>query len=165
MTYIKKTTTIVLFLLLVLLVGLFTGASVYYQRTLSRLNDVIRNKEDKITSMSIQIKGLNYNVSLLSEILRIQLEKEENLTAQYVNLVEETSSLSGAKEEIETELTDTEQLLLGLNQELEDCEDNYFGLEEDYLDLNETLADVVQDVLDICDEASPMNISECEDYT
>ena len=86
MAYMKRATTIVLFLLLLGTLGFFAVSVVKYQGDLTRLNDDIRDKRVEIDDLSDQLKEFNESNSQLNEQLTVQQAREQDLSTQYLDV-------------------------------------------------------------------------------
>lgn len=164
MGYINKGATLFLFLFLLVALLSFGGSTVYYQKSFSRLNSELSEKNDKISSLTYTLNSLSSNHSKLNELLNLKIQREIDLTGQYEDVQAEKESITTEKLSVEGELNFTKSSLKSallnitiLNDEIEDMNLSIIELQEDYEDLfNETV--------DICEEAASLNISECEDY-
>ncbi len=165
MVYLKKNTTLVLFFLLIISIAAFSGSAVYYQRSLTKLNDVIKEKDDQVKSMSSEIKSLQKNITSLGKILNIQLKREENLSEQFLTVRLEKEGLTSEKVELEELLNQTQSELYNAEIQIQVIEQELDQLEEDLSNATIQLEEVLDDIEDVCDAASSLNISDCEDYT
>jgi chromosome segregation ATPase len=165
MSYVHKNTTLVLFFLLILSIVAFSGNIIYYQQSLTRLNDVITVKNTQIKGLSTQITSLRTNLSNLNEILNIQLKREENLSEQFINLKLEKEEITGEKQNLEEMVNLTQDELFEAKLEIELLELNITKLSQELNETKKDLENVLDDVEDICNAAVSLNISDCEDYT
>ena len=159
MSYMKRNTTLILFLLLLFSIGFFSTSIIFFQNTFTKVNDDLRDKKTEVLTLNKELESLNLNVSNLNRILEIQLRREENLSEQYVTLrVEKVSledinlALEQENAELLAELIEAETLVISLGDELED--------------LNESYEIILDDIEDVCGETDvvALNLSDCEDY-
>jgi len=122
------------------------------------LNDDVRTKTGQINTMSDKITSLTYNLTNLNEILNIQIIREENLSEQYLGVKTE-------KEKVESDLSETKQELVNARVEIDELVQDITNLNVKYFDLNRSFEIVLDDVEDICDDATALNLSDCDDYT
>jgi chromosome segregation ATPase len=164
MSYVKRNSTLILFFL-VLVSIIFLGSSVViYQKSLTGLNDDLRNQNNEIRSLNTYVTGLKLNLSNLKEIIDIQMMREENLSEQFIDLKSD-------KENLEDDFASTS---ISLNDTKKDLEKSKFtisslvevnrDLNSSYDDLDELYEKVLDDINDVCDEAVSLNISECSEY-
>ena len=169
MVYINKRTTLVLFLLLIMSIIFFGAAVVYYQQSLTKLNDDIRDKRVELDTLTTKINKISSNLSMLSETLDVQVQREENLSGQFINLKDEKDLVEDQKKELEIKFEDTKDELIEAKIDIENLEDDINELIVVNSYLNETLEDVLDDVGDVCDDIHDLypnlNITDCQDYT
>ena len=78
MSYIRRNTTLILFLLLIFSIGFFSASVIFFQNTFTKVNDELRDKKIEVLTLDKELESLNLNVSNLNRILDIQLRREEN---------------------------------------------------------------------------------------
>ena len=164
MPYVKKHTTLVLFFLVILSISVLTISIIHYQRSLTKLNDLITEKQELADTLSVEVNKLNSEVNNLNRILNLKEKREENLSGQYSTLRVEQEEIKEEKAYLELDLNETLSELEEAEEQIDELQDDLIELNEDFIDLNETYHEVLGDVEDICDEASALNISECGDY-
>ncbi|AJF61723.1 TPA: hypothetical protein HA239_01440 [Candidatus Woesearchaeota archaeon] len=150
MAYMKRATTIVLFLLLLGTLGFFAVSVVKYQGDLTRLNDDIRDKRVEIDDLSDQLKEFNESNSQLNEQLTVQQAREQDLSTQYLDVKGEKESLESTN--------------AALEKDLANITSQYTALQIEYNDTTEELGNVLEDAEDICNYSATANITECDDY-
>jgi chromosome segregation ATPase len=160
MSYIRRNTTLILFLLLIFSIGFFAASIIFFQGTFTKVNDELRDKKTEILNLNKELESLNLNVSNLNRILEIQLRREENLSDQYVTLRVEKVSL-------EDEVTEKEQELAIALGDLQEAEGIVRTLAAELEDLNMSYAQILDDLEDVCGESDviALNLSDCEDYS
>ncbi|NTV24291.1 MAG: hypothetical protein HGA85_08050 [Nanoarchaeota archaeon] len=164
MGYIKKSTTLVLFLMLLVSIIAFTGSVIFFQKTMSTLNEAISGKDSQIGSQKSMIEGLEMNLSRISDKLELQLRREENLSGQYSELKDANELLTSEKQSLTAKLNSTEAELKDREEEIEDLEVDISEWMSDYFWLNQTLRNVTNDAEYICDKAAALNLSRCKNY-
>ncbi len=171
MGYIKKYTTLFLFFLLVIALVSFISGVVFYQKSFSRLNSDIQTRNKEIAHLNDVVTSLRQNYTRLDEILQLKIQKEEDLSLQYLDMKTVKEGLEEDKVELEgyivdlseslnetlTQLTKARLNISILQGEIEDLEIEIDILEED-------LSQVLNDTKEICEDSEALNISECEDY-
>ena len=162
MTYVKRRSTLVLFFLVLISVTFLSASIVMYQNSLTKLNDGLRDRKTQIMDLSKTVAKLDSNISKQTQIINLQIQREENLSAQFTNVKTEKEGLITDIDKLKEDLKDTEDELKTaivdismLKSELSDLNVSYNNLEDD-------LDDAVDDIKDICSE---YNSTICEDYS
>jgi len=166
MSYVKKRTTLVLFFLLIITIVSLSVSIIYFQKSLTRLNDDLADKQDRVVSLNSQVYSLEQNMTEISQILSIQLKREENLSELYLSQQLEKTKLKDEYEEVYDELNDTAEELYLIRAQLIDLEIRYSNVSYLYDVLNNSYDNLLDDMQDVCEivEANSINASDCEDY-
>ncbi len=164
MSYLKKSPTLVIFFLLVLIIGIFAFSAVFYQKSLSGLNDKISDKDETIEKLNADISSLNLNLSNIKSLLDLQMMREENLTGLYTGLKNERDTLESEKKSLQKRINDTETELFKAKFEINLLVEEISSMKLNYTELNNSYEEVLDDIEDVCTKASFLNISECGEY-
>lgn len=164
MAYIKKRTTMILFMLLLASIIILAFSVYYFEKSFGKLNVVINDKEDRIYELADEISSLNANLTKVLGTLDIQIKREENLTNLYGQLKSEKEKVEAQKASLSGQLNDTKAELFDARLEVNSLEDDLASQLKKYSDLNKSYEAVLDDVNDVCDKVSTQNITECKKY-
>ncbi len=164
MAYMRKSTTLLLFLLLVITLIAFGVSMFFYQGSVARLNKAINNKDTEINLLSNQVAGLSFNLSNLNEMLNLQIKREENLSGLFTGLRSEKDLIEDERRSAIRNLNLTQTELYDAKIEISDLENELSDITANYNSLNASYDDLLDDVNDICTKASSLNVSKCKKY-
>ncbi|MBN1503363.1 hypothetical protein JW930_07525 [Candidatus Woesearchaeota archaeon] len=164
MGYIRKNTTLILLFLLIVALLVYGGSTVYYQKSLTKLNQNLADKDTQIETLTGTLQSLESNHTRLEELLNMKVQREMDLTDQYEDVKSEKEILFVDKLSVERELNTTKRELniamLNISILIHDMDElrvSYDELEADY-------SEIYNDTIGICEDAEDLNITECEDY-
>jgi len=160
----RKSTTLLLFLLLVITLIAFGVSMFFYQGSVARLNKAINNKDTEINLLSNQVAGLSFNLSNLNEMLNLQIKREENLSGLFTGLRSEKDLIEDERRSAIRNLNLTQTELYDAKIEISDLENELSDITANYNSLNASYDDLLDDVNDICTKASSLNVSKCKKY-
>lgn len=164
MAYVKKTATLFLFFIVIVSIIFVSVAVVFFQRSLSSLNDNLRNRENDIRDLNLELSSLNTNVSNLNKILDIQLLREENLSVQYLTLKIDNEDLNVKNIKLENDLEETKDDLSDAISKVTNQKFEISALQLENTNLTDTNEIIFEDINDICEDALSLNISICSRY-
>lgn len=172
MGYIRKYTTLFLFLLLVVALLSFAGASVFYQKTFASLNSDLSRKNDEIKLHRSTIESLTENYTRLDEMLQLRIQKEEDLNVQFLDLKDVKEELEADKTTLEGDVVNMSASINGTLSLLQKTRFNLTLLEEEIYDLNDDIvelegemSEILNDTIYICEHIEgEINLTRCEDY-
>ena len=118
MSYVHKNTTLVLFFLLLVSIIFLSSSVIIYQRSMTRLNDDVRIKNNDIRQIQTLVNELQLNSTSLENSLNLLKKREENLSEQFVGLKDE-------KEEL---FTDFESISKNYNKSRKDLDSAKFTI-------------------------------------
>jgi chromosome segregation ATPase len=164
MAYMRKSTTLLLFLLLVITLIAFGVSMFFYQGSVARLNKAINNRDSEIDLLTNQVAGLSLNLSNINEMLNLQIKREENLSGLFTGLRSEKDLIEDERRAAIRNLTLTQAELYDAKIKISDLEDDLSNINTKYTSLNISYGDILDDVNDICTKAFTLNVSECKKY-
>lgn len=171
MGYIRKYTTLLLLLFLVITLGAFAGSAVFYQRSFKSLNDGLNERNENIRGLEVVLLSLQENYSRIDEMLQVTSQKKEDLSEQYVEIKGEKEDLEDLRRILEfntmtisSDLNETKIDLEDAKTEVSKQEATIIRLENRTAELEGELDDVLDDIIDVCKDAEELNISKCGDY-
>ncbi|MEM3374509.1 MAG: hypothetical protein QXE31_04785 [Candidatus Woesearchaeota archaeon] len=164
MSYLKRSPTLIIFFLLLFVIIVFAATAVLYQKALTKLNDKIIDRDNKISVLTKTLSQLNSNLSVLNEKFELQLLREQNLSNLYTELKDNKEKLEIEKISLLKKINQTEKELFNVKFELNKLNNDFETLKTQYSNLNRTYYNVLEDIKDVCKKASSLNISECRNY-
>ena len=145
--------------LLVLCISVFTYSIVFYERSLTRLNQVSKDRQEMIDELSNYAYALNSNISTLSGQL------SQNLSGQFLDMKLKKESLDEENTGLKIDLNETKTDLIDSRLEINDLKRSLAILQTDYKNLNDAYDVVVDDAGDICSEIQDkVNVTRCDKY-
>ena len=150
---------------MVLCISVFTYSIVFYERSLTRLNQVSKDRQEMIDELSNYAYALNSNISTLSGQLSLQLRREQNLSGQFLDMKLKKESLDEENTGLKIDLNETKTDLIDSRLEINDLKRSLAILQTDYKNLNDAYDVVVDDAGDICSEIQDkVNVTRCDKY-
>lgn len=164
MSYIKKNATLFIFFLLVLSILSLSGSTIYFQKTMTVLNDNIKEKQHDINKLTSKVSILEINVERMEDEINLQRRIEANLTEQVTGVKILSRTLENEKTVLEEAFFETKTLYDDLLIEFGKLNTTYSNSSENYAGLQKNYTRLYSDVEDICAAAVSLNITDCEDY-
>jgi chromosome segregation ATPase len=164
MGFIKKSTTILLVLLLTLSTIIVLLSMAYYRLSLGKINTQMELRDDRIENLSNELDATKLTLAEKAALLDVQIKREANLSSLFTDLKSVKEKTEGEKKQAEGKLNQTQGELLSVKIELDNLQYRYINLNSSYSSLNSSYAVILDDAQDICRKSASLNISECKKY-
>jgi len=118
MAFMRRDVNIGLLLLIVAALLMFSGFTVYYQTTFKNLSTTYQNELKELDKISKELESKRSVLNETSIQLQLKKQKEEDLSAQFVDTKTEKDKLAVDKKKLEVDLASTKAQLQSTSAQL-----------------------------------------------